>query len=159
MNYLPRCLVVRQARDVGQVGAALQRVHQFQQRHLPLPAHDEVAVVQCLVGQKGDVRAADDGRDAQVAHAPGHLVGRWRGCGGGGEAHQAGLRDVGPVNRGQRFDVDAHIVAALGQQPAQQRQAQAREERPVEYVQPWSLGFDQSDLHVTLLWEYTATAA
>ncbi len=138
----------RQAGDGLQRASALQRVDQLEhERVAALAARDVVGMSERFVGHEGDVRAADDGRHAVRADLLGDLVACRCGRGGRGDAHEVGREQVVPVDGRELRAVDDDVVAGGLQAGADQRQAEARQERVGPHVQMCGGGFDQADLH------------
>ena len=133
---------------VSSVAPALQRVDQLEHEGVAaLAARDVVGVRERFVGHERDVRAADDGRHAVLADPLGDLVAGRRGRRGRGDAHEVRREQVVPVDGRELRAVDDDVVAGGLQAGADQRQAEARQERVGPHVQVGGGGFDQADLH------------
>ena len=149
----------REAGDGVQLAPALQSVDQLEHQGVAaLAARHVVGVLESLVGHEGHVRPADDDRQAALADARGDLVAGRRGRGGRGDAHEVRRQQVVPVDGRELRAVDDHVVAGGLQARADERQAEARQERVGPHVQVGGSGFDQTDLHARTLSRAVAAA-
>ena len=93
-----------------------------------------------------------------VADARGDLVAGRRGRRGRGDADEVGREQVVPVDGRELRAVDDHVVAGRLEAGADERQAEARQERVGPHVQVGGGGFDQADLHAGSLSRGTGSA-
>ncbi len=140
-----------QVGDGGEIPVALPGVDEGRQGGFPLAPDDEIGVLQGLVGQVGDVRAAHEDGDAHGPDLVGDGVGPGRRRGDGGDADEVGRGEDVVVDLAEVLDEDLDLPAALLHHRPQDERPQARQGELGKDVEVRGLRLDENDLRHRLV--------
>jgi len=129
-----------------QVGARREAIDEIDDEVVGLAADDVVAVLERLVRQKGDVRAAHHDGNSRTPGRLRKLVGAGGRRRDRRDAHQVRREERLKIDRRHLLDEHLHVVSGRLQPRAQKHQAEARQLPPAEHVPVRRLRLNQHHL-------------